>query len=252
MKRSLLGGALLLLMSCGNSTGGALIHLPFTVGGTERPAAGPLSFATPLGWTVTLDEARISLGPYYFNVSPPSGAAIRTGIVIVQATQQLVVDPLDPTLVPISDGADGETGTAVAVEMGLLPPDSSQSQEAQALLGQSEAYVRGIATRAGVTVPFAGFVTIDTSQASPQKPPVALQRIIGSFAPSLTFTATAQQLALRVDPGPWFDTTDFSQLLGSTPDSAGNYTWDSKTTFHAQLLQGMQTLTGYSFALSPP
>jgi hypothetical protein len=169
----------------------------------------------------------------------------------VQATQQLVVDPLDPTLVPASAGADGETGTAVAAEMGLLPPDTSQSANDQAFLGQSEAYVRGTATRAGVTVPFAGFVTIDISQASPQKPVAALQRIIGSFTPSLTFTATPQQLSLRVDPSPWFDTTDFSQLLASTPDPDGNYTWDNKTTFHAQLLQGMQTLTGYVFTLSP-
>ena len=251
MKRILLAGALVLLASCGNTTGGALIHLPFTVGGVERGAAGPFSFTTAAGWSVTLDEARICLGPYYFNVSPPSGAAIRTGIVIVQVTEQLVVDPLDPTLASASAGADGQTGTAVAVEMGLLPPDASQSADDHAFLGQSEAYVRGTATQAGVTVPFAGFVTIDISQASPQKPAVALQRIIGSFTPSLTFTPSPQQLSLRVDPSPWFDTTDFSQLLGSTPDPDGNYTWDNKTTFHAQLLQGMQTLTGYAFTLSP-
>jgi hypothetical protein len=54
------------------------------------------------------------------------------------------------------------------------------------------------------------------------KPAAALQRIIGSFAPSLTFTATPQQFALRV-----------SQFLGSTPDADGNYTWKNETNFHS-------------------
>jgi hypothetical protein len=253
MKRSMLWSVLLVLISCSNTTGGALIHLPFSVGGVERPAAGRISFTTPLGWTVTLDEAVICLGPYYFNVSPPSSAAIRSGVVIVQVTQQVAVNPLDPTLLQASAGADGETGTAVGVEMGLLPPDPSQSAEIQDLLdpSQSVAHVRGTATKGGTTVPFAGFVTIDLSQASPQRPPEALQRVIGSFAPALTFTTEPQQLALRVDPTPWFDTTEFSDLLSSPPGEDGNYTWNNTTNFHTQLLQGLQTLTGYVFTLSP-
>jgi hypothetical protein len=251
MRRTLSVLALGLLASCSNTTGGALIKLPFSVGGVERPAPGPLTFSTAAGWTVTLEQARLSLGPYYFNVSPPSGAAFRTGVVIDQVTRQVVVDPLDPTLVDVVGGADGETGVAVAVEMGLTPPDTSQTAEVQALLGDAEAYVLGSATKAGVTVPFAGFVTIDISQASPQKPVAALQRIIGSFEQTLTFTAAPQQLSLRVDPGPWFDATDFSLLLTSPPGADGNYTWDNKSTFHGELLQGIQTLTGYNFTVQP-
>jgi hypothetical protein len=155
--------------------------------------------------------------------------------------------------VPASAGADGQTGTAVGVEMGLLPPDPTQPQDVHDLLDatKSFAYVRGTATRSGTTVPFAGLVTIDLSQASPQRPPDALQRVIGSFAPALTFTEAPHQLAVRVDPTPWFDTTDFSELLSSPPGSDGNYTWADTTNFHTQLLQGLQTLTGYAFTLSP-
>jgi hypothetical protein len=260
MKRALLCLLVSLLVSCSNTTGGALITLPFSVGGVEQPSAGPLTFSTLPGWTVTLEEARIALGAYYFNVSPPSGAAVRTGLIIVQVTHQALIDPLDPTLVDVSGGADGETGTAVAVEMQLLPPDASQPSEAAAIICPpanftqancpNEAFVQGTATKAGMTVPFAGFVNIDVSAATPQKPAEALQRVIGSFAPSLTFTAAPQQLSLRIDPRPWFDTADFATLLTSTPTN-GRYTWDNKSTFHSQLLQGIQTLTGYNFALQP-
>jgi len=249
------------LASCGNTTGGALIKLPFSVGGVDRTSTGPFTFVSAAGWTVTLQEARLSLGPYYFNVSPPSPAAFRTGVVIVQVTRQAVVDPLDPTLVEVAGGADGQTGVAVAVEMGLTPPDTSQPADASAILCPpplnqttcpNEGFVRGIAVKGADTVPFAGFVTIDVSQASPQKPAAALLRIIGSFEQALTFTAAPQGLTLRVDPRPWFDATDFSLLLTSTPGTDGNYTWDNKTTFHSQLLQGVQTLTGYNFAVQPP
>ena len=83
----------LLLLSCG-STGGALVTLPFRAGGV----AGPPTFTTASGWTVTLSTAKIALGPFYFNAFPPSTQTFRSGVVIIEATEQVVVDALDPSL----------------------------------------------------------------------------------------------------------------------------------------------------------
>ena len=49
----------------------------------------------------------------------PSSASFRTGVVIVQATEQFIVDLLDPTLQNVPGGANGETGAAFSVEIGF-------------------------------------------------------------------------------------------------------------------------------------
>jgi hypothetical protein len=249
MRRPLAIGLLLLgAASCDNTTGGALIHLPMSVGGT-----GTRTFTTPapLDWTVTLSRARIALGPYYFNVSKePSTTTVRTGVVIIQATVQSIVDPLDVTLQPLSGGADGESGTAFTAEIGLLPPDGTESSPDLALLDGAQAYVEGTAVKGSTTVPFAGFVRIDATLATPQTPLEALQRVNGASV-DLTFTSSEQQLTMRVDPTHWFDRTDFSLLLAGTPVD-GVYTWTNTDTFHAQLLSGVQLTVGvYDFQFSP-
>lgn len=251
MRRMILGGVILgavctaLFLGCGASTGGALINIPMSVGGS-----GNATFTTTLGWSVTLRTARIALGPYYFNVSKqPSTTTVQSGLVIVQATEQSVVDPLDPTSVQLSGGADGQSGEAFTVDIGLLPPDERQSPADQALLGNSVAYVEGTAVKAATTVPFAGFVTIDVSQASPQLPPSLLQRVSGATV-DLTFASSQQRLQLTVDATHWFDRCDFSLLLSGQPSDAGVYTWTDKAPFHSSFLNGIKSVEGvYLFTL---
>lgn len=254
MSRMILGAVTLgavcsaLFLGCGASTGGALIHIPMSVGGS-----GNATFTTPLGWTVTLRSARIALGPYYFNVSKqPSTTTAQSGLVIVQATEQSVVDPLDPTLVPLLGGADGQSGEAFTAYIGLLPPDQQQSSADQALLGSSVAYMEGTAMKGATTVPFAGFVTIDVRQATPQLPPTVLQRVSGATV-DLTFVSSEQQLRLEVDATHWFDRTDFSLLLSGQPSDAGVYTWTDKDPFHSSLLNGIKSVEDvYLFSLQGP
>ena len=251
MSRIILGALTLgtvctaLFLGCGASTGGALIHIPMSVGGS-----GSSTFTTPLGWTVTLRTARIALGPYYFNVSKqPSTTTAQSGLVIVQATEQRVVDPLNDALVPLSGGADGQSGEAFTVNIGLLPPDDMQPPADQALLGSSVAYVEGSAAKSAVVVAFAGYVTIDVSQATPQLPPSLLQRVSGATV-DLNFMSSEQQLFLRVDATHWFDRTDFSLLLSGQPSDAGVYTWTDKDPFHSSLLNGIKGLEDvYLFTL---
>src|SRR5262249_2870267 len=139
------------------------------------------------------------------------------------------------------------TGHAVAVEIGLLAPDATANADALQYLRGAAGRVAGTATKGTQTITFDGPIEIDRSLASAQTPLAALQRIDGA-ACDLTFTAAPQQLALRVDPRPWFDAVDFASL---TDAGDGTFTWDAHTTFGTQLLQGVQTLQGaYAFTLA--
>jgi hypothetical protein len=230
--------------SCG-STGGALITLPFRAGGQR---AGPLTFTTLTGWTVTLTTAKIALGPFYFNNVPPSTQSFRSGLVIIQVTRQVVVDVLDPSLHDVPGGADGETGRSVAVEIGLFPPDATQPSSVRSQLGGNLGLVAGTATKGATTLAFSGPVTIDTN--NPQTPLVAVARVNGAVV-DLDFTANPQALELRVDATHWFDSVDFSQLLQGTPTNSV-FTWTVNSPFMAHLVAGVKQETGvYQFRLVP-
>jgi len=234
------------LVACTNTTGGDLIALPFAAGGASRDATQPFAFTTPTGWSVELDRAVIAVGPFYFNVDPPPTDEFRSGVVILQATEQTIVDALDPTLNEVTGGANGETGTAVSVEIGLLAPDSTNlASPAADVLDAGFAYVEGTAASGATTVPFEGQVIIDPSLVTPTEPLADLQRIRGAGV-ALTFTSAPETLELRVDPTHWFDQSDFSQIA-----STGG-TWTVDTTFAAQLLEGVKSETGvYLFDLVP-
>jgi hypothetical protein len=237
-------------VACGGTTEGSLIQLPFQAGGVQRPVAGPMTFVSATGWTVTLEEARIALGPFYFNVAPASTTSFRSGVVIIEVTHQIVVDPLDPQLMDVAGGADGQTGRAVSVEIGLLPPDPSQSAADRALLGTNQGYVRGEAVRGADQVPFEGFITLDESLVTPETPLPAVQRISGAAA-KLDFTGQPETLTLRVDPSSWFDSVSFN-VLTSGPLINGRYTWLSPSAFLSTLLPGVTQESGvYEFSLAP-
>ena len=231
---------LVAVAACANSTGGDLIALPFVAGGTAVP-----TFTTPTGWTVTLDQAVIAVGPFYFNVDPPPTDEFRSGVVIVQATEQTVVNALDPALHDVTGGANGETGAAVSVEIGLLAPDSTNLGDPGAdNLGPGFAYVAGTAVMGATTVPFQGQVVVDNSLVTPTEPLADLERIRGA-AVALAFTPAPATLELHVDPTHWFDQSNFSQIATSG-------TWTVDTTFAAQLLESVKGETGeYQFDLVP-
>ena len=232
--------------SCG-STGGALVTLPFRAGGQQ--GAGPLTFTTQSGWTVTLQTAKIAVGPFYFNNVPASTETFRNGLVLIQVTRQVVVDALDPSLYDVPGGADGETGRTVAVEIGLFPPDGTQPSSARTQLGGNFGLVAGTATKGSTTMAFSGPIAIDTSVLTPQNAAL-LQRVRGA-AVDLDFTATPEALELRVNPTHWFDLVDFSALLQGTP-SNGVYTWAVPGAFVNLLIQGVRRESDvYLFQLVP-
>jgi hypothetical protein len=276
-KLPLLCLAFLALSSCG-TTGGKLIGIGFRAGGVSRATGGPLTFTTnPGGWTVTLQTARIALGPFYFNISPPPTDAFRGGVVIIEATKQVILDALDPAPKDVAGGADGETGDSVVCEIGLLPPDGYASVSDRQLLGNGIpgcttfpeqgncpfGYVTGTATKGTTTVPFAGPIAISPNLVNQLNPLVALQRVNGATAP-LSFTAQTQAVEMRVDPTHWFDSVNFSALLSGT-QVAGNYTWSAgncvqgsadfdsaRCAFQNSLVDGVQNRNDvYAFAVKP-
>jgi hypothetical protein len=244
---------LLALLGACNATAGNLFAAPFSVGGVARDAGGSLTFESPLGWQVELDAAKIALGPFYFNVQPPQSPTLRSGVVIYQVVSQVVIDPLDPTLHAVDGGGTGITGQAVAVEIDLFPPDLDQTLEDQTLLNQATAYLSGIASQStdgGVlAIPFEGFITINQSLATDSNPLPSLQRVNGADC-NLIFTTALQAVQMRVDPTHWFDGADFSSLLQlsdggratPTPDG-GPFSWTIASSFHAQVLNGIYSLT---------
>jgi hypothetical protein len=233
--------ALVLSAACSNTTGGDLITLPFVAGGVARDATQPFTFTTPVGWTVTLNDALIALGPFYFNVNAPRTGTFRSGVVIVEATEQVVVNALDPTLAAVAGGADGETGTAVAVEIGLLPPDPTNGSAADAL-GAGFGFVDGTATMGATTVAFTGQIAVNQSLVTATEPLADLERIKGA-AVDIEFPAAPRTLVLRVDPTHWFDQSQFDEIPSGT--------WTVDSTFAAQLLQGVESEAGvYAFSLS--
>jgi len=254
--------AALLALSCSDQTAGNPFQVPLSISGLERPDAGPLFFTTPLNWAVQLDTARIYLGPFYFNIDPPEQGVYRSGVVIAQSLLQVTVDALNPSLVPVPGGVNGETGTsigpAVAVELDLFPPNATitnSDADAGGPTGLGSAYLAGVASRDGVQVPFAGWIVIDANLATIQNPLSWIQRVNGALC-DLNFTTTDSLLTLQVDPTTWFDGADFSTLLpsgtsdGGTPDG-GPYGWTDVSAFETAVLNGIQQTTGvYTFQLT--
>jgi hypothetical protein len=246
----------LLLAACSRSTSGGLLQIPYAIGGPPFADGGPMQLTTALGWAVTLEAAKIDLGPFYFDIDPPNTSQFRDGVVIVEALAQVTVNVLDPNLYPLSGGAQGELGTAVAAEIDLLPPDPTITDpDVGGPTSTSSAYFRGVAVSAdaGLTVPFEGWITIDQSLASSSTPLPWLQRVNGALC-DLDFSGDQQSLVLRVDPSSWFDTADFSDLLqpgGVSPTSDGGpYGWETTSNFQLAVLGQIQATTGvYTFGL---
>jgi len=231
------GLALLALgaVECGGTTGGHLIQMPLLAGGIARDASQPFTFVTGQGWNVTLTQAEVVLGPLYFNIDAPSTASFRSGVVIVQATQQFIVDLLDPTLQNVPGGADGETGTAVSVEIGfyttvnqyndmaLVGADGGAQKTLPAPLAgdgqQGTAYLAGEATKQGAVVHFAGRVQITGALVTQGTPIDFLATLTGACAGitppacGLEFTTTSGPLQLRVNPADWFNQADFCNVV---------------------------------------
>ena len=241
---------------CGPATGGNALSLPFAVqGSTDVGADGSLRFTSASGWDLVLTEAKLLLGPVYLSAVPDLPAALRPEQATLQWLGQIGVDALAPRPQTSDRWADGLAGQAVSLFAGLQPAGAGAEGTAAVLgaIAGSVGRVAGTASRAGVSIRFAGPLAPDLASATAALPSEALSQVRGAAVrlPLSVADTANQQLRLRLDPRPWFDGADFG-LLPAGADANAPRTWRSNTAFGRALWQGVQARVGaYQVVLTP-
>lgn len=256
-----LGGAGALTSGCG-TTGQQRVAFTAWVGGVER-SDGPMRFTTSTGWSVTLTEARIAVGPVYLNtlealtacaqplrrftelLAPTAWANgeshLGAGQVVGQVTRQMEVDALSPRLVEMSGGGDGLDVPARTADFWLYNMDVG------ALHGAA-VRVAGVASRDDTTtVPFTGALVMDASLTTAQTPLDVARRVRG--VPAVMMLSEGGALRVRVDPRGWFQGADFSELTTTATDAAGRHAFSLTDNVGRAFAASVRTTRG-TFQLS--
>lgn len=234
-----LGGAGALTAGCGDTTGLRRVTFAARAGGFEH--AGPATFTTRAGWTVTLTEAAAAVGPVYLNSLEPIAcdgcqaratldalsnffvprawahgeAHLGAGQIVAQVTRQVVVDVLSPALVAIPGGGDGLDLRARTAEAWLYNHDGATRGAAIRVAGVASRTVDGSTAE----VPFSGALSADESITTAQAPLDVARRVRG--IPVDITPEDGGALTIRVDPRGWFDGADFSELAAAPLDDRG-------------------------------
>jgi len=234
-----LGAGAMLTLGCG-TTGQARVSFAARAAGFVRPP-GELRFTTNTGWTVTLREARVALGPIYLNTLEPlacDGCESRSlfqrlsdalvpcawahgamhlgaGRIVAQVTEQVEVDVLSPVPVAMGRGGDGVDLPVRSAEVWLYNREGALRGAAIRVAGVAERMTQDGPER----VPFRGALVADASITTPQVPLDVARRVRGI---PVDFTLTeGGTLTARVDPRRWFTGADFSELLLRADEEAG-------------------------------
>lgn len=212
---------------CTAGTGQPIVDAEIGFGGTDAAR----TFVTERGWQVTLDEARVVLGPVHA-LAPRDEVASRTSAldaalawlptssrarahgglgvldgrtVRLEYLDQIVVDALDPALQVFPTLA--EVGPSDQLFVGLEPPIDRHVDATRGF----HAYVRGAAHPVGdeaAVVRFEGGLSLGESESERRVSTVAFA---AEFDPGC-------RLELRSDPRAWLDGVDFAQV-GAAGDS---------------------------------
>jgi hypothetical protein len=255
MRRTIL--LALLTASCGGTTGSHLVTFQAKAGG-PADAAGSLSFATAIGYQVTLTRARLLVGAVYLNQSVPvSGAAasgcVLPGIYVAEAFGPVNLDLLSPILQPFPAFGEGTETPASTAEVWLTSGDVNAPVDPTVILD-----VAGTATKSGTSYPFQGTVSISTNRAiastNPALPganPICKQRIVTPILVDLTPT-DGGVLTLRVDPRGMFQTVDFATLSLAPGSTTLLQIPDTQSGAGASLFKGLLSNFGvFQFTWSP-
>lgn len=220
---------MLLLLACATGTGGSRVAFDAVAVPTVAPVDGTIEYTdAATGWTVSLTEAEVALGPVYLWSGKPtlSGSLVfpfvstawagadefLAGYLRGEVLDQVAVDLVAGAEVPIGTGT-GTAGTSLSGELWLEPPAS----------GGDTFRIAGTATRDGVVVPFSGALTIDDSiiDSEDGQTPALVRRVRG--LPLDAELADGATLRIGVDATRWLAGADFSALLEATPDADGTY-----------------------------
>jgi hypothetical protein len=286
-RRLLLGGLSALLPACVGSTGGSIVDFGASASGppgTSGPPGGPHSFAFDLddtsGYHITLTQATLQIGAVYLDASPCLGSSAPTSC----------GDPSVTAVAQVNGGVVGAYGTTLqsGVSVDVLSPDpqpfNSQgsgidvpgepAQSAQVWLSSGAVamaiyaddpanlvQVAGTAEKDGQSYLFGGTVTINSSNrgmsgtsAEPGVDPLCLQRIAAPVCLSAPLTPVNGTLQVTVDPRPWFNNIDFSQLAATAGATPPYQIPDTNSDPNGKnFLQGIEASSGvYAFSFEAP
>lgn len=243
--------------ACNGSTGGDIFEFqPFAAGAAGATAGQPYLFVNDLGFTVTLDEARIHLGAVYLNMSVPTSVASDTscvlpGIYVAEVTTGLDLDALDPTPVAFPSAGLATAARARTGEVWLTGGAIDAENDSTVIVS-----VRGVATGDAGTFPFEGAITIGQNRvpppsdpAQPGEKPICKQRVVTPIDVDLE-PEPGGSLVLRVDPAGWFGNVDFSALEQVEADPPlYRFRDDSEDQPSRNFYQGLRANAGvYSFS----
>jgi hypothetical protein len=187
---------------------------------SRRDGGPPRRFTTAAGWDVTLEEARIALGPIYLYENAPADALnehwwrldrlvlpvarahagdqqFSGGAVLAEYVGQVAFDALGAA--PVDLGTTTATVARARSFSVRLDPPSATNREATR---GHHLWARGQAAKDGATIAFEG--GLDLAQAGTQRRVDGLD-LEADLDDGGTFT-------LVVHPEAWFDQADFSSL----------------------------------------
>ena len=204
--------------SCVGTTGGELLELSAAAAGPSDATGGSLRFTSSLGYSVTLDEARLFVGGVYLNRSRPTSVASDTsctlpGIYVAEILAGREIDLLSAEPQAFPEPGFATTERALTGEVWLAEGDVNQPSSGRVVLE-----VAGLAQRDGRSYPFEGKLSIGqnrvvpaTDPALPGQHPICKQRIISPI-PLDVRPAAGRSLLLRIDPREMFGNVDFDTL----------------------------------------
>lgn len=230
------------VVACGAGTGGAAVTVDIDVVGN---AAAQQPFTTSAGWTITLNDAHVAVGPFYLQKNPPPLASLWSaprvmlatlsslvvpsahahagdnqfngGDVLAELTEYVVLDVLSDTPRTFTSLAAiaGEARSLEAQLPALADISSTASDGAAndvAALHGHQAYVTG--TAVGVDADGNDVVVEFVGGTSPESD--ARRRVQG--LPLDVRVALDSRIHIVVDPRSWLDDIDFSSLNDSDDD----------------------------------
>lgn len=251
------------LPSCtASTTGKEIAFSAAAAGGTSTGTPPTATFTTYAGWSVTLSQALVLMGPLYFYEGAPQAsrwkrllpissayacpthAQYNKGTVLGEVLQQYVVDLLgQPTAL---GQIMGFAGTCRTVELHLHPHGEmlqGPSATDVALLQGHSVRLEGTATKADMTVPFIARLTI---------PDEGLMRIVESIAAEVELGVVGQQagsLQLEALLDMWLATVQFDSL---TRMEGASYVFSDDDQAWAALARGVRARSSYRVSWRAP
>jgi hypothetical protein len=235
MRNILLAVSTLIAGAC-DAAAGREVRVSMALAAEHRAGGRPDHFVTATGWDVTLDEAVMVLGPIYLFENPPPTASllpwwrpdgwlVRTarahagdqhfsgGAVLAEYVGQLAFDVRRGE--PVALGQYTATaGWARSFSVVLDPPRPVREETTHG----HQAWVRGHATKDGMTVPFEGGLDIPDAG--------RMRRVEG--LPLDALLEDGGIFTLVVHPDAWFDMADFGKLPIESGDAARSLTRETQ------------------------